>query len=321
VPASDLWSARLTEYTIGTATPGTEAAWQCSCCCCTACCRLPQAHLQFPHPDLWTARRVQDITDRNMGSAVLLLLNTARTARTAYAAAGNLPLLQAAASLQRRYTETSTSLVDIGTEVQASSGGAVVATTTTRQLVSKETVTASPCFADLAARLALTPEEWALVPGPDPCLARALPAVLACSTKEAGLLVARLPQVRPWLRWAGTRRLVSQEQTADKMAGWHACEAFNASALHCLTDLCCRAPAMANCLPLLPPAPPPAGPARPPAHCRPGSVPPAARGGLPAGTGAREAGAGLRAARLKWPSFPVMVTFLLRFLLVLFIAC
>jgi len=143
-------------------------------------------------PEEWMEEHVDSIANSRMRSAVLLLLNAAHTAGPAYAKAGSRPLLQAASKLPRQYTKTSA--VKASKVVQERSGGAIVATTTTSQVTT--TVTASPCFADLAARLALTPEEWALVPGPDPCLARALPAVLARSTKEAGLLVARLPQVR-----------------------------------------------------------------------------------------------------------------------------
>eukprot|EP00887_Chlorella_sp_A99_P001717 scaffold8.g1717.t1 len=46
---------------------------------------------------------------------------------------------------------------------------------------------------DLAARRALSPPDWALLPTPCPALARALPAVLARSLVEAAKLVARLP--------------------------------------------------------------------------------------------------------------------------------
>ncbi|KAI7841138.1 hypothetical protein COHA_005108 [Chlorella ohadii] len=57
-----------------------------------------------------------------------------------------------------------------------------------------KTITAVPVFAKVAARLALTPHEWALVPRGDPFLHRALPAVLGRSLEEARLLLARLPQ-------------------------------------------------------------------------------------------------------------------------------
>eukprot|EP00887_Chlorella_sp_A99_P001707 scaffold8.g1707.t1 len=46
---------------------------------------------------------------------------------------------------------------------------------------------------DLAARRALSPPDWALLPTPCPALARALPAVLARSLVEAAKLVAHLP--------------------------------------------------------------------------------------------------------------------------------
>ena len=64
--------------------------------------------------------------------------------------------------------------------------GAVVNSTTSRS-------GPAPYFADVAARLPQTAEEWQLVPGPDPCLGRALPTVLTRSEAEAGCLVARLP--------------------------------------------------------------------------------------------------------------------------------
>lgn len=56
-------------------------------------------------------------------------------------------------------------------------------------------MTSVPVFAKVAARLALTPEEWALVPRGDPFLHTALPTVLERSLEEARLLLARLPQV------------------------------------------------------------------------------------------------------------------------------
>lgn len=65
---------------------------------------------------------------------------------------------------------------------------------------------ALPLFADLvAARPALTAEEWALVPAPCPGLGRALPAVLERSPEQAAQLVAHLPadEVQA-LRAAGT---------------------------------------------------------------------------------------------------------------------
>lgn len=46
--------------------------------------------------------------------------------------------------------------------------------------------------ADLVRRLPLTQEQWQLVPAPCPHLERALPAVAARSTVEAGWLVGRL---------------------------------------------------------------------------------------------------------------------------------
>eukprot|EP00887_Chlorella_sp_A99_P001696 scaffold8.g1696.t1 len=48
-------------------------------------------------------------------------------------------------------------------------------------------------LADLDARRALSPADWAALPTPCPDLARALPAVLARSPAEAAQLVARLP--------------------------------------------------------------------------------------------------------------------------------
>lgn len=48
-------------------------------------------------------------------------------------------------------------------------------------------------YACVAARLPLTPEQWALVPSPCPSLGAALPATLHRSEAEAALLVARLP--------------------------------------------------------------------------------------------------------------------------------
>ena len=48
-------------------------------------------------------------------------------------------------------------------------------------------------YATLAARLALTPAQWQRMPSPCPGLEVALPAVLARSQAEAGLLVRRLP--------------------------------------------------------------------------------------------------------------------------------
>eukprot|EP00887_Chlorella_sp_A99_P004121 scaffold23.g4121.t1 len=48
-------------------------------------------------------------------------------------------------------------------------------------------------LADLAARTALAPADWAALPNPTPGLARALPAVLARSPAEAAQLVAHLP--------------------------------------------------------------------------------------------------------------------------------
>ena len=52
---------------------------------------------------------------------------------------------------------------------------------------------ALPLFADLAACKALSPGQWQHVPAPCAHLGTALPAVLARSAAEAGLLVARLP--------------------------------------------------------------------------------------------------------------------------------
>eukprot|EP00887_Chlorella_sp_A99_P001679 scaffold8.g1679.t1 len=48
-------------------------------------------------------------------------------------------------------------------------------------------------LADLAARRALSPADWAALPTPCPGLARALPAILARSPAEAAQLVAHLP--------------------------------------------------------------------------------------------------------------------------------
>eukprot|EP00887_Chlorella_sp_A99_P001713 scaffold8.g1713.t1 len=48
-------------------------------------------------------------------------------------------------------------------------------------------------LADLAARHALSPADWALLPTPCPGLARALPAVLARSLVEAAQMVTHLP--------------------------------------------------------------------------------------------------------------------------------
>ena len=50
-----------------------------------------------------------------------------------------------------------------------------------------------PLFADLAACRPLSPEQWQRMPVPCPGLGAALPAVLARSEAEAGLLVQRLP--------------------------------------------------------------------------------------------------------------------------------
>ena len=49
-----------------------------------------------------------------------------------------------------------------------------------------------PLYADLAAHMTLTPEQWQRVPTPCAGLGRALPAVLARSEAEAALLVAHL---------------------------------------------------------------------------------------------------------------------------------
>ena len=49
-------------------------------------------------------------------------------------------------------------------------------------------------FADLAARLPLSQDQWRSIPAPCPDLARALPAVLGRSTAEAGWLVGRLAE-------------------------------------------------------------------------------------------------------------------------------
>ena len=57
------------------------------------------------------------------------------------------------------------------------------------------TISRVPVFARAVKRLALTPEEWALVPRGDPFLHTALPDVLERSPEEARLLLARLPQV------------------------------------------------------------------------------------------------------------------------------
>ena len=52
-----------------------------------------------------------------------------------------------------------------------------------------------PLYADVAARLPLTPSDWKRVlPGCCQGLGAALPAVLACSPTEAAHLVARLPE-------------------------------------------------------------------------------------------------------------------------------
>jgi len=53
--------------------------------------------------------------------------------------------------------------------------------------------TSLPLFPEVAARYALTPADWCLVPSPCPGLAAALPYVLARSAAEAALLVAHLP--------------------------------------------------------------------------------------------------------------------------------
>lgn len=50
-----------------------------------------------------------------------------------------------------------------------------------------------PLWHDVVSGPPLLPEDWELVPAPCPGLGRALPAVLAGSEEEAGLLVARLP--------------------------------------------------------------------------------------------------------------------------------
>lgn len=51
-----------------------------------------------------------------------------------------------------------------------------------------------PLYATLAARTALTPAEWSLVPTPCSCLTAALPAVLRRSVDEAWLLVQHLQE-------------------------------------------------------------------------------------------------------------------------------
>jgi len=50
-----------------------------------------------------------------------------------------------------------------------------------------------PLYADVAAHVRLTPEQWQRVPMPCPRLGTSLPAVLARSAAEAGLLVVHLP--------------------------------------------------------------------------------------------------------------------------------
>ncbi len=60
-----------------------------------------------------------------------------------------------------------------------------------------------PLYADIAAHMPLTPEQWQHVPTPCPSLGLSLPAVLAHSAAEAGLLVAHLwPSDRERLRTA-----------------------------------------------------------------------------------------------------------------------
>ncbi|EFN53978.1 hypothetical protein CHLNCDRAFT_135923 [Chlorella variabilis] len=49
-------------------------------------------------------------------------------------------------------------------------------------------------YADLAARLPLSQEQWSSIPAPCPDLARALPTVLQRSAAEAGWLVGRLAE-------------------------------------------------------------------------------------------------------------------------------
>ena len=53
---------------------------------------------------------------------------------------------------------------------------------------------AQPLYADLAARLPLTAEQWQQVPAPCAGLIQALPAVLARSEAEAATLVAHLSE-------------------------------------------------------------------------------------------------------------------------------
>ncbi len=50
-----------------------------------------------------------------------------------------------------------------------------------------------PLYADIAAHMLLTPEQWQRVPMPCAALGTALPAMLKRSAAEAGLLVAHLP--------------------------------------------------------------------------------------------------------------------------------
>ncbi len=52
---------------------------------------------------------------------------------------------------------------------------------------------AQPLYADVAAHMRLTPEQWQRMPTPCAGLGASLPAVLARSAAEAGLLVAHLP--------------------------------------------------------------------------------------------------------------------------------
>jgi hypothetical protein len=98
-------------------------------------------------------------------------------------APGSQPLLRALAYLPHAHTTismTTPTFTDPAT-------GAVVTSTTSRS-------GPAPYFADVAARLPQTAEDWQLVPGPDPCLGRALPTVLTRSEAEARCLVARLPR-------------------------------------------------------------------------------------------------------------------------------
>lgn len=82
------------------------------------------------------------------------------------------------------------------TATAASTVAADATTTATMTVQTTQKLTApAPTFAAVVARQPLIEEEWQEVPGSDPCLASALPAVLERSEAEARWLVARLPEV------------------------------------------------------------------------------------------------------------------------------